>query len=344
MGDARSGFVAQDRQRVNRGDLPGPHVYTSFRVDGTPQYGDFVVTTPDEARELVRLVKTNGYDFIKVYNNLSPACFYALIEEGRVQGIPVVGHGVTRVGIARQLQAGQLLVAHTEEFLYTFFAKPGSDQTDAPPSIDQTSIDQIPSAISLIKRYGAFVTADLNTYSTIARQWGKPEVVHEFMRMPEIRFLAPRWRVAWPTEDYKERKGSLEDQLAFLTMFTKAMADAGVPLVTGTDAPAIPGLIPGFSLQQDLHALEQSGLSRYQVLSAATRVPGEFMHRAKPESETFGTIAPGNRADLILSTDNPLNDLSTLQKPIGVMAHGVWYTAPDIQSLLEMVAKKYEMR
>jgi hypothetical protein len=302
------------------------------------------VTTPDEARALVRLVKTNGYDFIKVYNNLSPACFYALIEEGSVQGIPIVGHGVTRVGIARQLQAGQLLVAHIEEFLYTFFAKPGSDQSDAPPSLDQTSIDQIPNAITLVKRQGAFVTADLNTYATIARQWGKPEVLHEFMRMPEIRFLAPPWRVAWPSEDYKDRKGSLADQLAFLNKFTKAMADAGVPLVTGTDAPTIPGLIPGFSLHRDLHALEQAGLSRYQVLSAATRVPGEFMHKAKPESETFGTIVPGNRADLILSAGNPLNDLATLQNPMGVMAHGVWYNASDLHLLLQKVANKYEMQ
>ena len=49
------------------------------------------------------------------------------------------------------------------------------------------------------------------------------------------------------------------------------MSDAGVPLITGTDAPTIPGLVPGFSLHEDLDALEQAGLSRYQVLAAATR-------------------------------------------------------------------------
>jgi imidazolonepropionase-like amidohydrolase len=122
------------------------------------------------------------------------------------------------------------------------------------------------------------------------------------------------------------------------------MADAGVHLITGTDAPTIPGVIPGFSLHRDLHVLEQAGLTRYQVLSAATRVPGEFIRKAIPKSESVGTIAPGNRADLILSTGNPLDDLSTIEKPLGVMAHGVWYTASDLQSLLEEVAKKYEMR
>jgi hypothetical protein len=70
--------LGRDRVKVHRGDIPGPFAYVSFRVDGTPQYGEFIVTTPDEARALVRLARTNGYDSIKVYNNLSAACFSTL--------------------------------------------------------------------------------------------------------------------------------------------------------------------------------------------------------------------------------------------------------------------------
>lgn len=339
MGGARSSFVARVRVKVNRGEIPGPHVYVSFRVDGTPQYGEFIVTTPDEALALVRLVKTNGYDFIKVYNNLSSACFYALVEEGRVQHVPIIGHGVTQVGLERQLAAGQVLIAHTEEFLYTFFSTPESDHSELPPGVDQ-----IPHAIDMVKRYGAFVTADLITYATIARQWGNPSAVDEFVHMPETRYLSPSWRVSWQDEDYRTRKGSLAARLAFLETFTKAMADADVPLVTGTDAPTIPGLVPGFSLYGDLRALERAGLTRYQALSAATRVPGEFIRMTLPSADSFGTVSPGNRADLILTGRNPLEDLSTLQKPLGVMARGHWYSASDLKSLLDGVAKKYATR
>ena len=133
MGDARYGFIAQTRPRVNSGELPGPHVYAAFLVDGSPEFGHFVVTTPAEARAVVQLAKTNGYDFIKVYNNLSPECFMALIEQGKVDGLPVVGHGVTAVGLARQLAAGQLMVAHAEEYLYTVFFKAGSDPGNRAP-------------------------------------------------------------------------------------------------------------------------------------------------------------------------------------------------------------------
>ena len=51
------------------------------------------------------------------------------------------------------------------------------------------------------------------------------------------------------------------------TVFFPPGSDSGTraPKVTGTDSPGIPGLVPGFSLHKDLHALEQAGLTRYQV-------------------------------------------------------------------------------
>ncbi len=129
--------------------------------------------------------------------------------------------------------------------------------------------------------------------------------------------------------------------MAFLTIFTKTLSDAGVPLITGTDTPAIPGLAPGFSLHQDLHLLEATGLSRYQVLTAATRTPGEFIAKTKPGGLPLGTVTVGSRADMVLSAANPLDDLATLEKPLGVMGNGHWYPAEALQTLMDGVAAKY---
>lgn len=337
MGNASSEFIARTRPAANTGKIPGPHVYAAFLVDGSPRYGHFMVTTPDEARAVVRLARTNGYDFIKVYNDLSPECFLALIEEGRREHVKIVGHGVTRVGIRRQLDAGQILVAHTEEYLYTVFARRDDPPTDAAPDPAR-----IPGAIAFTKRDGAFVTADLNTFATIARQWGRPDVVARYGRMPEIRWLAPAWRLEWRKSDYASRRGSLDARLAFLARFTKAMSDAGVHLVAGTDAPTIPGLVPGVSLHDDLRELERAGLDRYRVLATATREPGELIRRSVPGAEPFGTVTPGSRADLLLTAGNPLDDLSTLRAPLGVMANGKWYTAADLRALLDQVARDYD--
>lgn len=336
MGGATYAFVDQVVPRLNHGELPGPHAYLALRVDGTPEFGQLVVTSPAQARAVVSLAKTNGYDFIKVYDNLAPEVFQAFIDEGRKQGMPVVGHGVTRVGIERQLAAGQLMVAHAEEYLYTVFFPAGADVGNTAPRLAQ-----IPAAVAFTRRDGAFVTADLETYAVIARQWGKPQMVKTFLAMPTTRYLNPDDRIAWRSAGYDTRTGSLDARLAFLEKFIKALDDAGVPLVTGTDTPSLPGLVPGFSLHRDLQALEDAGLSRFDVLSAATRLPGQLIAKAKPGSQHFGTVAVGSRADLILSALNPLTKLSTLQHPIGVMAAGHWHDAADLSRLLDGVAAKY---
>ncbi len=336
MGGATYAFVDQVVPKLNRGELPGPHVYLSLRVDGTPEFGQLVVTTPAQARAVVGLAKSNGYDFIKVYDNLAPDVFQAFIDEGKKQGLPVVGHGVTRVGIERQLAAGQLMVAHAEEYLYTVFFPAGAEVGNQAPRLDQ-----IPAAVAFTKRYGAFVTADLNTYATIAKQWGKPDVVKGFLAMPTSRYLDPDDRIAWRAGGYDTRSGSLDARLEFLKEFIKSLEKAGVPLIAGTDTPSLPGLVPGFSLHQDLNALEAAGLSRFEVLSTATRLPGQLIAIAKPGAQHFGTIAVGSRADLILSAANPLEDLSTLEHPLGVMARGRWYSSEELISRLNGVAEKY---
>jgi hypothetical protein len=343
MGHASEGFMAHLRPAINRGELPGPHVYVGLLVDGSAQFDNLFVTTPAEARAIVDIAKTNGYDFIKVYNDLSEACFQAIIEEGKRQDVPIVGHGVTRVGLERQLAMGQIMVAHTEEFLYTVFSHP--DLREANPASQDPKPPNpadIPRVIAFLKRDKAFVTADLITYTSIARQWGKPEVLQASMHSPELRYLSPMRRIRWGKSDYVARTGSVDANLAFLQRFTKYMADAGVLLITGTDTPSIPGLVPGFSLHEDMDTLQAAGLSRYQILTAATRTPGEFIRRSFPASRPFGTISAGSRADLILSASNPLDDLSTLRKPLGVMANGKWYSREELQGFLNQVTTEYK--
>jgi imidazolonepropionase-like amidohydrolase len=87
--------------------------------------------------------------------------------------------------------------------------------------------------------------------------------------------------------------------------------------------------------------LEQAGLSRYQILSLATRVPGEFVNRYAPGAAPAGTVTVGSRADLVMTDANPLEDLATLERPAGVTANGRWYDAAELKALIEGVASKY---
>jgi imidazolonepropionase-like amidohydrolase len=335
MGGARAGFVDKTVPSVNRGAIPGPHVYASFLVDGNTDYNGFVIKTPDEARAIVGLAKTNGYDFMKVYVGLAPDVFDALADEGRKEGLPLVGHGVTAVRLERQLAEGQVLVAHAEEFFYTFFTPAGVEETDTPPAESR-----IPEAVALAKKYGATATADLATYAAIAHQIQHPEYIAAILAKPEAALLSPNDRMAWQASGYFAKTAKLDAKLAFLAKLVKAMADGGVELVAGTDASAVPGMLPGFSLHDDLDALEAAGLTRFQVLTTATRAPGAFIARTKG-GEPFGVVAAGYRADLVLTSGNPLDSLATLRTPLGVMARGQWHDAASLKTLTDGVRETY---
>jgi imidazolonepropionase-like amidohydrolase len=335
MGGARSGFALRTKPAANRGAIAAPHVYASFIVDGAADHGHFNVRTPEQARAAVDLAKTNGYDFIKVYNDLAPEVFTELATQGKQKEMPLVGHGVTRVGLRDQLAAGQVLVAHLEEFFYTLFTEPGTEQTDTPPEDAR-----IPDAIALLKRTGAAVGADLVTYDRIAAQIGHPEVLASYLAAPETRNLSPADRLSWRASGYVGKTEKLGAKLTFLRRMAKAMADADVLLLAGTDAPTVPGVFPGTSTHDNLRLLEDAGLTRYQALSTATRLPGVFIQRTIG-GEPFGTVTVGARADLVLSKENPLETLASLRRPLGVMAGGVWRDAKALQALLDGVAQRY---
>lgn len=335
MGGARSGFALRTKPAANSGAIAAPHVYASFIVDGAADHGHFNIRTPEQARAVVDLAKTNGYDFIKVYNDLAPDVFKELAVQGQRQGMPLVGHGVTRVGLRDQLAAGQVLVAHLEEFFYTFFTEPGVEQTDTPP--DEA---RIPDAIALLKRTGAAVGADLVTYDRIAAQIGHPEVLAAYLSAPQMQHLAPGDRLAWRSVGYVNKTAKLSAKLAFLRRMAKTMADADVLMISGTDAPTVPGVFPGTSTHDNLRLLEEAGLTRFQALSTATRLPGVFIQRTIG-GEPFGTVTVGARADLLLTKDNPLEKLNAIRQPLGVMAGGVWRDAKALQALLDGVAQRY---
>jgi len=93
----------------------------------------------------------------------------------------------------------------------------------------------------------------------------------------------------------------------------KALFDAGVPIVAGTD-----GALPGYSLLRSLELFVEAGLTPMQAIESATRVPAESMGLGK---ET-GTIAAGKRADMIVLNADPLANISNIRTLRFVIANG----------------------
>jgi len=338
MGEAPTAFAVKTRAAIDRGQVPGPKVYAAFMVDGSPRYGHLAVRGAAQARAVAELAQANGFDFIKVYNDLDAPTFDAFIQAADEGGLPVIGHGVAAVGLRRQIEAGQVLVAHAEEFFYSLFFAPDGDDGLAVP--DARRIDD---AIALLKRHRTYATADLATYAAVAAQWGRHGATETYLAEPQARWLAPAERMEWRNRGnaYAARTGTLAPRLAYLQRFIRAAAAADVSLMIGTDAPVVPGLFPGSAVHTQLAALETAGVSRYRALRAATRTPGEFIAKYRPGGARFGQVLAGYRADLLLSPANPLDNLGTLERPLGVMAQGRWYPQTRLREISEKVAADY---
>ena len=82
----------------------------------------------------------------------------------------------------------------------------------------------------------------------------------------------------------------------------------GVPILVGTDAnmaPGVPANIPhGDSLHHEMELLVRAGMSTVDVLRGATSLAAKYFGL-----DDRGQISPGKRADLVLISENPIENI-----------------------------------
>jgi len=96
----------------------------------------------------------------------------------------------------------------------------------------------------------------------------------------------------------------------------RKLAEAGVPLAIGTDAPLVPY---GSGFLDELDQFSRAGFLIVDILTFATRNNAAYLGKAG----VLGCIEAGCTANLVVVNRNPLADLETLRKPILVLRDGV---------------------
>jgi hypothetical protein len=318
------------RAAVASGALVGPTIYTAGpSVNGDPPGNATFVSVMDAegGRRVVDDQVAAGYDFIKVYSTLGVEPYQAIVDEARAKGIAVLGHIPWCVGAERVLAGYQSDVAHAEEFMNTFF---GGNADDA---------SRVPELARIVAASGKTVTPNLVAYSDYLHALDGLDAV---LADPEMRYASPALyseRLPLSNRSQRDNKeefaAALRKGHALFQKITRALADAGVPLLVGTDTEVFG--FPGQSALLEMHELKDSGLTPYQAMSAATRDAGQYVARWVHPQDRFGTIAPGMRADLLLLDGNPLEAIDNLRKLRGVMVRGRWL---PVERLAEMRAER----
>ena len=119
--------------------------------------------------------------------------------------------------------------------------------------------------------------------------------------------------------DFGQDPDAIANILALRRRVLKALFDAGARVLLGTDSPQIFS-VPGFSIHHEMQLMVDSGLTPYQVLRAGTRAVAEFYNA----TDEYGSVAVGQRADLVLLNVSPLDDIANFADTAGVMVNGQW--------------------
>jgi len=338
--------LLSDRQLIGSGKLLGPNIYTTeVIIDGDPRAasGAYRMTSPDEARKKVTEFKEAGFDFIKIYNNVPYEVFTAIVDEGRKLGLPVFGHLPRTFDPLLAISEGQNAVVHTEEFFFTYFNGPRSTK-----DMDRTyepDLSTVPALIDALLESDVAVMPDLSFTFTNFVMW---DSLDNLWMDAEMAYLHPNTAFDWQVSNIN-RRDEIENfvvrgqwKFDLMQELTTRFQQAGVLQVLGTDASAS-GLFPGKSAHRELTELVKAGLSNFDALSIGTSNAGEFVRRYIDAGVRFGQINPGYRADLVLLSKNPLEDIRNARNVVGVSVNGVWTDRSELDNQRGMLAARFAL-
>jgi hypothetical protein len=337
-------YQLQLRERLAKGEIIGPTLYV-----GAPSLNGNSAPTPDSAAKLVRAHKAAGYDFLKIHPGLTREAYDAMVRTSNEVGITWAGHVPDAVGVRHAIASRQSTIDHVDGYLEAAagiqtnsLAQPGNAFIDFVARVDTTQFREL---ARLTREAGVYNVPTAFLWETFF----SPTPAESLLALPELRYVAAQTRNAWGNAK-RQRLAAMEQQavpasaqlryLALRRQMLKALADAGAPLLMGTDSPQVFN-VPGFALHRELRVAIDAGLTPWQVLESGTRNVARYASEVLELDGRFGTVAPGQRADLVLLDADPLLDVANLQRRAGVMVHGRWLPWSELQTKLDALAARH---
>jgi hypothetical protein len=303
---------------------------------------------PSKTKKAVSAFKEQGYDALKAYS-LDKENYFAVAEEAKAQNIPMVGHLTPAVTLEDLYRSGQSQVAHVEEITKAVERAFGGrskiyyDSTEAYLTYLKNNADRI--AMKL-KENNIAVSTTIGVYPSAKQQ---DLNLPEYLKSIELAYVNPGilegsvFSPGWlPGSNRYENPNNTEPEgvrLAELywntyieaaNIMTLALARNGVTITAGTDA-GNPGIVPGFSLHDELESLRDIGLSNAQVLHSATVAAADWL------GSNAGKIEAGRRADLLLLDKNPLEDIRNTRSIHAVVANGKYLDQVQLDRILQSI-------
>jgi len=338
------------RDDIEQGERQGPTFYGA----GPILYGPV-----GDAGKIVQAQKFQGFDFVKLYSFLSEKEFHDAITTAKNLNMYTAGHIPFAIGLDSVLSKGMNEIAHIEELDFEFLdfdrsqslgheewfrylLDVATDEFGNSPDLD---------IADLKKRYQTHIKDIVNRLKTanvpICTTLAVGEIIvqklfhmHNLVSRSTSQYLPygyiallkqgkERHQIQW-----KGHENFAPVHYKLNQLLLRELHKGGVPLVLGTDAgPFGMGLVPGFSIHDELRILTENGFTPYEAIKTGTVNAAEVIQNMIGKGD-FGTVEVGKRADLILIGGNPFDDIDNIRKLHGVMASGRWYDKATLQKMI----------
>jgi imidazolonepropionase-like amidohydrolase len=286
------------RENVSEGKIVGPQIFTAGQLLNTPQvpipFVEKQVQTEQDVRQEVRNQVATGVDYIKLYVGLTPKLVKAAINEAHSNGIKIIGHlyltswtDAANLGIDALTHGIPVSPFLLSEANQQKFLEAGDHPFNHFLWLDLVDLN----GPEINEMMEALVNNDIPVDPTLG--------IYEAMIKEE-----PQNQYLWPK----------------VLQLTKMLYDNGVTILSGTDIPNF-DLVPGSSLHHELEILVEAGISPLEVIKIATRNGAQ----ALGIENDVGTIEPGKQADMIILSDNPVDEISNTKKIETVINNGQFY-------------------
>lgn len=280
------------RDAIASGRILGPRLLLAGLVDGSgpDAFGTVYADTPEQGRAVVDAYHATGFQQVKLYSLIRPDVAGAIIRRAHELGMTVTGHVPRAMTLTSMVDSGADNVAHL-------------------PVRGDASSSEITQLIQMLAAKHVVVdpTVSWNELLSHARESSLTSFQPGFAEAPWP--LRASYGSVRNTGDSAAVNRSMRAQLAVI----KAMHDAGVRIVAGTDYG-----LPGFSLLRELELYVEAGLTPLDAIRAATAVSAEVMGL----SAEVGSIEPGKRADLVVLDADPLADIHSVRTGRWVVTRG----------------------
>jgi imidazolonepropionase-like amidohydrolase len=321
--------------RFDKGTELGPRVLKAGIIDGTGEFAGptkMRVDTAEQATKDVDWYADHGYVQIKIYSSVKPELVPIIADHAHARGLRVSGHVPAFMSARQFVEAGADEVQHLN-FIELNFLFPEVKETrnrDRFIKVAEHAREFTPDKpevrefISFLKHHHTVLDPTMDAFEGLF--CGNSNVV-----MPGLEEIAPRFPpqvrrqlLSGALEVPKDKKSAYQEAFPAMLRLLKALYNAGVTIIPGTDNLA------GYMLHHELELYVRAGIPAGEVLRMATLTPALVMGVNKDR----GVIAPGELADMLLIDGDPTRDIRDIKKIDTVIKGGKVYDPAAIENAL----------